>query len=136
MNKKKFLIVLMLLATCALSAQNKLTIVVDGIENLKGHLVVGVYDEENFMKSSPKYGQIVKVESETITIELENVMPGEYAISLYHDENDNKKLDTGAFGIPKEKYGFSNNARGKMGPPKYDDCKFIAEGNMVIYITL
>ena len=28
---------------------------------------------------------------------------------------------------PIEKYGFSNNVPRKMGPPKYDDCKFIVE---------
>ena len=126
----------MLLATSAISAQNKLTIVVDGIENLKGHLMVGVYAKENFMKSAPQYGQIVKVESETITIELESIKQGEYAISLYQDENDNQKLDTGAYGIPTEKYGFSNNATSEMGPPKFDDCKFSMEEDMVIYITL
>ena len=29
------------------------------------------------------------------------------------------------FGIPKEAYGCSNNAKGFMGPPKYEDAKFM-----------
>ena len=38
--------------------------------------------------------------------------------------NNNNKLDTNLFGIPKEPYGFSNNARSKWGPPKYEIAKF------------
>jgi uncharacterized protein (DUF2141 family) len=78
----------------------------------------------------------VKVESETVTVTLENVPSGEYAVSLFHDENGNKKLDKGLFGIPTEKYGVSNNAKGKYGPPSYDDCKFVIKEDMEIKITL
>jgi uncharacterized protein (DUF2141 family) len=129
------LFLLMALAASAVSAQNRLTIVVDGIENPSGYLVVGLYDRENFMKK-PIGGQIVKVESETVTVTLENVPSGEYAVSLFHDENGNKKLDKGLFGIPTEKYGVSNNAKGKFGPPSYDDCKFVIKSDMKIAITL
>ncbi|MDR1437149.1 MAG: DUF2141 domain-containing protein, partial [Candidatus Symbiothrix sp.] len=59
-----------------------------------------------------------------------------YAVSIFHDENDNGKLDTGVFGIPKERTGNSNNARGSYGPPKFDDCKFTVSGDTEIYITL
>jgi uncharacterized protein (DUF2141 family) len=133
MKTKMFLF--MLLAASSLNAQNKLTIVVEGIEDLQGHLIVGLYDEENFRKQ-PLNGAIVKVEEEISTIVLENVVSGEYAVAVYQDENDNQKLDTGLFGIPTEKYGFSNNAQGKMGPPAYADCKFAVEGDTEIHITL
>ena len=132
---KTKLIAVMLLVASGLCAQNKLTIVVDGIENPKGQLMVGVYGKNNFMKSNPLYGQVIKIESETVTIELEDVKSGEYAVSLYQDENNNQKLDMGTFG-PTEKYGFSNNARGEMGAPKFDDCKFVVESDITIYITL
>ena len=49
---------------------------------------------------------------------------GWYAISVYHDENGNGKLDTNALGIPKERYGFSNNARGAFGKPDWDAVRF------------
>jgi uncharacterized protein (DUF2141 family) len=125
----------MLLVASTLSAQNKLTIVVEGIENVRGHLMVGLYDKENFRKQ-PIHGQIVKVEAETVTVVLEDIPPGEYAVSLYHDENDNGKLDTGLFGIPTEKYGFSNNAKGQYGPPSYEDCKFRVDGDSEINIQV
>jgi uncharacterized protein (DUF2141 family) len=49
---------------------------------------------------------------------------GTYAIACFHDENDNGKLDTGLFGIPKEGTVASNQAKGFMGPPRFDAAKF------------
>ena len=125
----------MLFAAITLNAQHKLSIVVEGIEEPTGHVIVGLYDKENFMKS-PLNGQMAAVTAETVTIVLENVPPGEYAVSLFQDENDNGKLDTGLFGIPTEKYGFSRNAKGKYGPPSYEDCQFVLDGDMEIFIML
>ena len=45
-------------------------------------------------------------------------------------------MDTNLFGIPKEDYGCSNNARGFMGPPKYNDAKFQLTGNKTIDIKI
>ena len=51
------------------------------------------------------------------------IPPGTYAIGVYIDENDNEKLDTNFLGIPKEQYGFSNNARA-FGIPKFEAASF------------
>lgn len=51
------------------------------------------------------------------------VVPGAYAVAAFHDENGNGKLDTNFLGIPKEGLAASNDARGKMGPPSFDDAK-------------
>jgi uncharacterized protein (DUF2141 family) len=50
--------------------------------------------------------------------------PGEYALSIFYDSNDNGELDTNFIGIPKEPVALSNNARPKFGPPKYKDAVF------------
>lgn len=57
-------------------------------------------------------------------IDVGQVPPGNYAVSIYLDENENGKLDSGIFGIPKEPVGASNNPRSRMGPPRFDDCVF------------
>jgi uncharacterized protein (DUF2141 family) len=105
------------------------------VEQTTGTVYAAVYDAENFLKK-PAYGMLVKANKEEVSIVLDNVAPGNYAVSLFHDENDNGKLDTGAFGIPTEKTGFSNNAKGAYGPPKFDDCQFTVDDDTVIYITL
>ncbi len=122
---KTKLVLLMVFIAGIMNAQNKLTIVVDGIEKTKGQILVAVYEKDNFLKKPVYFGR-AKVEGETVDVLIENVKPGEYAISLFQDENENMKLDMGSFG-PTEKYGFSNNAKGTMGPPKYEDCKFTVE---------
>lgn len=45
--------------------------------------------------------------------------PGRYALSLIHDENSNRKLDT-VMGMPKEGFGFSRSPVVRFGPPKFD----------------
>jgi uncharacterized protein (DUF2141 family) len=50
--------------------------------------------------------------------------PGTYAVSVFHDENSNGKLDTNFMGIPQEGVGASNDARGHLGPPKFDAASF------------
>ena len=44
------------------------------------------------------------------------------------DENNNGKLDKNLVGIPLEPYGFSNNARGFLGPPSFGDARFQVSG--------
>ena len=46
--------------------------------------------------------------------------PGRYALKSFADENGNGKLDANLVGVPIERYGFSNDARGRMGPPSFD----------------
>ncbi len=132
---KTRLFLLMMCCISTLSAQNKVTVIVDGIENVKGQLLAGLYVEADFLKK-PTFGSIAKVTEETVTVVFENIPIGEYAVSVFHDENVNFKMDTGAYGKPTEKYGVSNNIHNEMGPPSYAECKFLVEEDSTIYITL
>jgi uncharacterized protein (DUF2141 family) len=127
----------MILVASIAGAENKLTVVVDSIEKSEGKVLVAVYDSDNFLKQPLYYG-MAKVEQdvEEVTVVIENVTSGQYAVAVFHDENDNNNLDTGAYGIPIEKYGFSNNARGKMGPPAFQDCVISIEEDTEINITV
>ena len=64
------------------------------------------------------------VVGQKVQVIFTNLPYGWYGISLYHDENNNGKLDKNMMGIPKEAYGFSNNAKGFLGKPDYKDVKF------------
>lgn len=71
------------------------------------------------------------------TIDVGELPPGRYAASVYLDENDNGKLDSKIFGIPKEPVGASNNPRRRMGPPRFEDCVFnMSTSKQTISITL
>jgi uncharacterized protein (DUF2141 family) len=45
-------------------------------------------------------------------------------------------MDTNFIGIPKDDFGCSNNATGFMGPPKYEDAKFMLTENKTIDIKI
>ncbi len=55
-----------------------------------------------------------------------DVPPGEYAIALLHDENGNGKADK-ALMVPKEGFGFSRNAKLRLGPPRFSSAAFEVE---------
>ncbi len=62
---------------------------------------------------------------------------GEYALASFHDENGNKKLDGGLFGIPKEPFGFSRNKKRIFGlPPKYEKAVFYLQSDTTIIVRL
>ena len=45
--------------------------------------------------------------------------PGRYALTLFHDENNNQRLDT-MLGIPREGFGFSRNPTIRFGAPRFE----------------
>jgi len=66
--------------------------------------------------------RLVVPTSEASTLRFRNVAPGTYAIALLHDENDNGRADRALSMIPREGFGFSRDARVRMGPPDFDDA--------------
>ena len=72
----------------------------------------------------PTAHRMVVPASGKVEIHFTGVKPGEYAIALLHDENDNGKADRAMGMMPKEGYGFSRDAPVKMAPPKFDDAVF------------
>ena len=92
--------------------------------------------EEQFLEDCFK-GRHIPIESQEFFAVFDGLEAGEYAVSLYQDENENGKLDVGKLvPIPTEKYGFSNNPSTTFGPPKFEDCRFKLEENMHIIIEL
>lgn len=73
----------------------------------------------------------------TVEIRFKDVKPGDYAIALLHDENDNGKADRALGMAPKEGYGFSRDAPVRMAPPKFTDAVFkLGEGLSRITIKM
>jgi uncharacterized protein (DUF2141 family) len=123
---------------CA-SAQEEifdLTINISGLNSNKGTLLIAVYDQKEAFLKKQFIGNSVKIKNKKSMTTFKNLPKGEYAVSFFHDENGNKKMDTNFFGVPKEAYGCSNNAKGFMGPPKYVDAKFQLTANKIIEIKI
>ncbi|OAN64385.1 hypothetical protein A8B79_13700 [Balneola sp. EhC07] len=102
---------------------------IEGINELKGEIRIAMFDSKEKYTKDPIHAIVLPVDSTTIIWTQEMLPFGEYAIAVYHDKNENGKIDTNLLGIPKEDYGFSNNARGRFGPASWQDSKFIVEDN-------
>ena len=61
---------------------------------------------------------------------------GFYAIALFVDANKNLKIDKNFLGIPKEQFGFSNNAMGRLSAPSFEQAMFEVNGNTTQNIKL
>jgi len=104
---------------------SSLTVEVDGFASDEGKVMIALVDsKENYESDKPFKGVFAPIKNKTARYVFENLEPGEYAVKLYHDKNDNDELDTNFAGIPKEAYGFSRNARGTFGPPTYEKAAF------------
>jgi uncharacterized protein (DUF2141 family) len=101
-----------------------LTVEVEGVTSADGEVAVALFDNAAAFPAKFAHGQRVKAEGKTAVVVFRDLPPGRYAVSAYHDANHNKKLDRGLFGIPKEPYGFSQDARGFGGPPEFRDAAF------------
>jgi len=71
--------------------------------------------DPNWKKSGIKDGKM--------TVKVEGLKYGTYAVSMLDDENSNLEMDN-FMGMPKEGFGFSNDARVRMSPPKFEECSF------------
>jgi len=121
----KIIIAIVFFISSLLSAQNvTLTVSISGLKNDTGLVQIGLFNSEGtFLKTIYK-GNSAEIKSKAATLTFFNIPKGVYAISAFHDKNKNGKLDMNFMGIPKEDVACSNNAKGFMGPPKYEDAKF------------
>ena len=109
----RFIFSVFLLITCfslPVNSQEKvtLTIHIEGIKKKEGSILVMLSNSEASFLTKGE-GFKVSANDNKATVRY-LVQKGEYAFSFFHDKNDNGKFDTNFLGIPKEPYGFSNNA--------------------------
>ena len=93
---------------------------INNLESNKGPIYIRILDEnENpvIVGTSP----VINYSSE---ISFDSISAGKYAIQFFHDENENQKMDFNLIGIPKEKFGSSNDVKPILGPPKFEKMLF------------
>jgi uncharacterized protein (DUF2141 family) len=110
-----------------------LTVRVTGARNAKGKIRVAVFrNGKGFPNDASQavHTQAADVVPQTSSAQVvfAGLPEGVYAVSVFHDENMNEKLDKNLMGMPKEGYGASNNPKKKMGPPNFDEAKFQLSG--------
>lgn len=111
-----------------------------GLRNDKGQILCALFSSAaDFPKNGDKAIAHAKsgISHGQAICDFSSISTGTYAVSVFHDENSNGKMDTNLMGIPREGVGASNNARGHFGPPKFEAAAFHFSGDrMDLKITI
>jgi len=126
---KSWLSLIMLLIPIWAGAAD-LQVQITDARNNDGAMRVYLYHEKHqisWLKSGFKefsckiYSPIIEGNAQ---ITCEDLAPGIYALSFFHDENLNFKFDQNFLKIPKEGYGFSLNFKPSLRAPKFKEVQF------------
>jgi uncharacterized protein (DUF2141 family) len=116
--------------TAETSTTGSIRVEVTGIKNTTGQLGINLFVKKDGFPSDwqKAYKHIlIPIDGKTATYTFTDIPYGKYSISVMHDENKNKKLDTNFMGIPKEGFGVSNNVTNSFGPPKFEDATVVLD---------
>ena len=122
-----------------LSGHITLTVQVEGVNSQGGNIGVLIF---NSTKGWPEdihaalKDVVVPAHAGVVTVRIENLTPGTYAIAVGHDVNLNHKVDKNFLGVPKEQWGMSNNPRALLKPPSFATAQFDLKGDAEIRVRM
>jgi len=122
---------LLIFAGITLMGQNTLTIHVIDLNSNNGSVVLELCNSNNIVVK----GVNNEINEYRSKITIEELPTGQYSFRYFHDINKNERLDTRFRIIPKEGFGFSNNANGKFGPPDHEETLFWIEHDTTVTVT-
>ncbi len=106
--------------------QGTLKVQVSGLRDLVGQVCLKIFAAgQPFPDGAgvPGQGQCVPIAANPLTVQFDNLPYGQYAVAAFHDRNQDGQINQGAFGIPLEGFGFSNNPPIGFGPPSFEAAK-------------
>ncbi len=113
----------------------QLTVVIPNVSHREGTLHIGVAnDNTTFSGESFKTQTLAVPASGVVTVAFDGLPEGKYAVRIFQDLNDNKKMDFNGQ-MPGEPFGFSNITM-LMGPPTYSDAAFDLSGDKLIEVAM
>lgn len=101
--------------------------------------MVALFTQSNGFPQQPQNAFAVKslpAAKGKISVSFTGIPSGNCAIAVFHDANNDGKLNTNALGIPKEAYGFSNNARPMFSAPTFKEAGIVVNKTQTISIGL
>lgn len=116
---------------------DSLGIIIENISGSEGLIRICLFDNEaDFMRNPVLCKEVRKFSEPNHFLAFRVPSDRPYALIVYHDLNDNGRLDRNFLGIPREPYGFSNNPSTRFGPPGFHEASFDSSQNNSITIRL
>lgn len=119
------------IVTLMQTEESTLRINIIGVSSAKGLVQVLLFDGSEGFPDQPSKAVknlSVPIKDAVSTFSIEGLKPGRYAVSAFHDQDEDGKMRKGLFGSPKDAYGFSNNARSTFSAPSFASAAFDLEG--------
>jgi uncharacterized protein (DUF2141 family) len=134
------LILASLLALAAASTQAaSLEVTIHGLKQNQGFVMLALYDQGSvWLRGKPLKATRISVSADGSLTHVFDDLPedSDVALSVFHDVNGNGRMDTNPMGMPIEPYGFSNDAVGHFGPPKFEAARLKVNGAVKTTLTL
>ena len=105
---------------------------VDGFENAAGAAGIAVWDAARGFPDEIDHAvatTYATIQDGVAMARFDQLEPGTYAITVYHDRNDNRRFDKNWLGLPREAWGVSNNVRPRLRAPRFDEAKLELEAD-------
>ncbi|MBB3265676.1 uncharacterized protein (DUF2141 family) [Azospirillum sp. OGB3] len=114
-----------------------LTVTVQGVRNGDGQVVLSVCEEAAYPAGRCAVRVTAPAAAGTVRVAVPDLPPGTYALRAYHDENGNGQLDRNLLGVPREGFGFGNDAPVLLAPPSFRDASVtVGEEDVETMLTL
>lgn len=144
---RRFMLVSVVLAPLALFSASPLlagsgvAVTVNKVRPGKGMLHITLVNKEQFLLrrklKKPLMKVIVKTSGKSVHYEFKDVPPGDYAVQVLQDFDEDGYMTDNWLGLPKEPWGMSNNPPVGLGGPKWERAKFtVTESSEVVKVSL
>ena len=133
-----FLFILLSFGFKSLNAQKSLTINISNVQDNVGKIHLALFrpnDNFPFEGGACKEFSTAAVKGVT-TYKINDLPKGEYAIAIYHDEDQSGKCETNFIGYPKEGYCFSKNFKVFLSAPPFSKCSINLDSDKAIAIGM
>ena len=136
--------VIVIASTAAPAGQSGPTLIlhvhVDGFENADGEAGVAIWNAAQGFPEEIEHAvatTYVTIQDGVAVARFDQLAPGRYAITVYHDKNDNRRFDKNWLGMPKEDWGASNNVRPRLRAPRFAEAvRDLGAGEQLVEIRV
>jgi len=113
-----------LAVSASLAQAGVVEIAVTGIVQARGHVRVQLCTKDTFLKPTCPYEASAPATVGETVVKVNNVEPGEYAATAFHDDTDQGVVHQNFLKIPRERIGFSNDVPVHFHAPHFKDAAF------------
>lgn len=110
------------------AGSGRLVLDIDGLRNSTGEVFVSIFFGGKGFPADVEAAVVnlqLPIVAGQCRFTIDDLPYGAYAATVLHDEDIDGQMKKSLLGIPQEGFGFSGNPKAKMGPPKYDDARFL-----------